>query len=716
MRAPDQLDQPGTTADDDDLLGGARPSLAALHQVTVAAADIAMPVDEDRDPAVPSGLPADLAVPTDRFLAAIVASSDDAIISKTLEGTITSWNPAAERLYGYSAPEAVGQPISLIIPADHPYELSSIMERLRRGERIDHFETVRVHKHGKRLDVSVSISPIRDGTGQIVGAASIARDITAPARLEREQRTTLEIINQVGRLLTAELDLEPLVQALTDAATTLTGAKFGAFFYNAIDERGEYYTIYAIAGVPREAFSNFPMPRNTALFGPTFRGEGATRIADVRQDARFGQNPPYFGMPEGHLPVVSYLAVPVIGRAGEVLGGLFFGHPEPGMFGERAERLVEGLAAQAAVAIENARLFQQAQRELAARRESEERLRAVWESTSEALALSDPDGIVLEVNPAYCALYGRSPEEVIGQRFDAIFAEATRDEAMAKYRAVFDDPDPPRSYEARVQRPDGSERVVEARADFLLRDGARVAMISVIRDVTERKRLDQAQQDFVAMASHDLASPLTVLRARAQLMLRRKTFDEESMVAMLDQTTRMDRLIGDLRQLAQIEGGGLSLQREPIDLAMLAQEAVTRACSLTTGHRVRLVAPEALVTVVGDRFRLAQVFDNLLNNAIKYSPQGGEIVVRVEADGREARMSVSDQGIGIAPEALPQLFERFYRGRHTGGEAGLGLGLYITRMLVEAHGGRIWAESEVDSGSIFTIALPRGDRPATPGD
>src|SRR5215212_7979 len=154
----------------------------------------------------------------------------------------------------------------------------------------------------------------------------------ASAATLREEGATLEIINHVGRLLTAELDLATLVQAVTDAATALTGARYGAFFYNALDERGEYYTLYAIAGVPREALTQFPLPRNTALFGPTFRGDGTVRIRDVRQDDRFGQNPPFLGMPADHGPVVSYLAVPVIARAGEVLGGLFFGHPEPSIF------------------------------------------------------------------------------------------------------------------------------------------------------------------------------------------------------------------------------------------------------------------------------------------------------------------------------------------------------------------------------------------------
>jgi PAS domain S-box-containing protein len=323
------------------------------------------------------------------------------------------------------------------------------------------------------------------------------------------------------------------------------------------------------------------------------------------------------------------------------------------------------------------------------------------------MALSDAEGTVLAANPAYCALYGRAPEELIGHSFALIFPEAERAEAMAQYDAVFTAPAPPQSYETRVLRPDGSERVVEARADFLIRDGQRVAMISAIRDVTARKRLDQAQQDFVAMASHDLASPLTVLRARAQLMLRRRSFDEESLHAILEQTTRMDRLITDLRELAQVEGGGLLLHREPVDLVVLGEQAVERTLTLGTGHRVRLEGPAEPVIVAGDADRLSQVLDNLLGNAVKYSDQGGDIVVRVEGTAGQAYLSVADEGPGIPADVLPHLFERFYRGQHADGEGGLGLGLYISRMLVEAHGGRIRVASEPGAGSTFTMTLSR---------
>lgn len=301
-------------------------------------------------------------------LAAIVESSDDAIISKTLEGTILSWNQGAQRIFGYTAEEAIGKSIYFLIPPDRIDEEPKILERLKGGERIDHYETVRLAKDGRAINISLSVSPIKDRNGKVIAVSKIARDITERKRTEarlREQAEVIETINRVGQVLSAELNLQNVVQAVTDAATELTGARFGAFFFNVANQSGESYLLYVLSGVAKEAFAHFPMPRNTDLFGPTFRGEGTIRIADVKKDPRYGKNSPYYGMPPGHLPVISYLAVPVVSRAGEVLGGLFFGHPDAGVFTERHERIVEGLAAQAAIAMDNARLYERSQRERA---------------------------------------------------------------------------------------------------------------------------------------------------------------------------------------------------------------------------------------------------------------------------------------------------------------------------------------------------------------
>ncbi|SEQ97084.1 ATP-binding SpoIIE family protein phosphatase [Actinokineospora terrae] len=201
---------------------------------------------------------------------------------------------------------------------------------------------------------------------------ALRQHLTTLERASRDQANALEeavdqlratadlvdTLQVVGRRLTAQLDLDALVQDATDAATKATGAEFGAFFYNLVDSYGESYTLFTLSGVPRAAFEKFPMPRNTKVFAQTFNGVGTMRSPDITADPRYGDNPPYHGMPEGHLPVCSYLAVPVISpSSGEVLGGFFFGHSEPDQFTARHEQLAEGIAGYSAIALDNARLF-----------------------------------------------------------------------------------------------------------------------------------------------------------------------------------------------------------------------------------------------------------------------------------------------------------------------------------------------------------------------
>lgn len=315
-------------------------------------------------------------------LAALVESSNDAILSLDLDGRITSWNRAAGDLYGYAAEEAIGHSIALVIPQDRAQEEREIMERISKGERVEHYETMRRRKDGSLIDISITVSPIKNPAGDVVGASKIARSIHERRLNEmllrdsetraRQQSHRLEILNKAAQLISSDLETTRIVQTVTDLARDLSGAKFGAFFYNVVDEAGERYVLYTLSGAPRSAFADFGLPRNTAVFEPTFRGEGVVRSADIRKDPRFGKNAPHFGMPKGHLPVASYLAVPVISHGGEVIGGLFFGHEDIGVFSEEAEALISGLAAHAAIAIDNARLHQSAQHEIDRRRRAEE--------------------------------------------------------------------------------------------------------------------------------------------------------------------------------------------------------------------------------------------------------------------------------------------------------------------------------------------------------
>lgn len=278
---------------------------------------------------------------------------------------------------GLTAPAAVGRPLDEAVPELFA-KLSPVLQQVRAGKP----ESVETEISLGALDWLATCRVQPATTGQATLSISL-QPLTELRRARQElqdKATTLEILNHIGRSLTAELDIDNLVQTVTDAATEIAGAQFGAFFYNLVDSRGESYTLYTLSGAPREAFEKFPMPRNTEVFGPTFRGEGVICLANVRKDPRYGKMEPYHGMPEGHLPVTSYLAVPVVSRSGEVLGGLFFGHEDEGVFTEREAHILAGLAAQTAVAMDNARLFKSLQQNSAlaeaARLEAEEASRA----------------------------------------------------------------------------------------------------------------------------------------------------------------------------------------------------------------------------------------------------------------------------------------------------------------------------------------------------
>ncbi|WP_419700044.1 PAS domain S-box protein [Mucilaginibacter sp. NFX135] len=295
-------------------------------------------------------------------LTAIVESSDDAIISKTLEGIITSWNPAAEHLLGYTEKDVIGKHITMLIPEDRLEEEDLILERIRNNKKVEHYVTFRVTKAGLEIPVSISVSPIRDNTGRVIGAAKIIRNNAhqkeTEARLLRYAEN-LEVLNALGKIISERMDVSEILQKVTDATTRLIGAAFGAFFYNDESEAGESYMLFALSGAPREAFERFGIPRNTAVFHPTFTGEAIVRADDITKDPRYGHNSPFFGMPEGHLQVVSYLAVPVISKSGTVIGGLFYGHPEAAKFTREHEQLVSGVATQAAIALDNTKLYEE---------------------------------------------------------------------------------------------------------------------------------------------------------------------------------------------------------------------------------------------------------------------------------------------------------------------------------------------------------------------
>ena len=277
---------------------------------------------------------------------------------------IYDWDVASDRLsiqgplaevFGVGLEDAAnGLPLGAFVDGIHPDDRETVIALIERTvETGEPFEAEYRVRSGTSPRTVLSRGHIYAGpSGQRMfsGALIDITDEKAAEQTLREQTRVLSILNKASADIAGNLNLEQVVQTITEAGIELTSAAFGAFFYNVVDEAGERYTLYTLAGVPREAFSSFPMPRNTAVFGPTFAGEGIIRSDDITKDSRYGKSAPFHGMPPGHLPVRSYLAVPVKSRTGDVLGGLFFGHPQPGIFDQRAEELMGGLAGQAAVA------------------------------------------------------------------------------------------------------------------------------------------------------------------------------------------------------------------------------------------------------------------------------------------------------------------------------------------------------------------------------
>jgi PAS domain S-box-containing protein len=526
-----------------------------------------------------------------RHLARVVESSDDAIISKDLNGVITSWNRSAERMFGYTAAEAIGKSIRMLIPAELQSEEDVVLSKIRAGQMIDHYETIRQRKDGTRLSISLTVSPIRNEAGDVIGASKIARDITERARLLAEAREHADItgkLSEVGALVASTLDRDTIVQKVTDTATELTRAEFGAFFYNVHDNSGDAYMLYTLSGAPKEAFQSFPHPRATAVFGPTFRGEGTVRLDDVTQDPRYGKNPPYFGMPDGHLPVRSYLAVPVKGASGEVLGGLFFGHSQVGVFTELHQRLAEGIAGWASVALENSRLYIEAQ-------------------------------------------------------------EANR-----------------------------------------------------------------MKDEFLAVLSHELRTPLNAIVGYTRLLrggILSGEKAERGLETLERNATWLTQIVEDVLDVSRIVSGKIRLDVQPVELPLIIHNSIAtvQPAADAKGVRLHTVIDPRVGPVAGDPGRLQQVVWNLLANAVKFTPRHGRVQTRLERVNSHVEIVVSDTGIGIQPDFLPYVFERFRQAeagttRRTGG---LGLGLAIVRHIVEMHGGTVQANSPGQGqGSTFRVRLP----------
>jgi PAS domain S-box-containing protein len=568
-------------------------------------------------------------------------------------------------------------------------------------------------------------------------------------RLAEEARTQ-EVLNQVGTTIAAQLDLDRTVQVVVDAATELTGAAFGSFFYNVIDDKGESYTLYTLSGAPLEAFSGFPMPRNTKVFGPTFAGEGVMRSDDITQDPRYGKNAPYHGMPKGHLPVRSYLAAPVIARNGEVLGGLFFGHPQPGVFTDKAERLLVGIAAQASIAIDNARLFQAAQSEIAQRTLAQNQLHQLnetlearvtealadrdrlWELSEDLLAIGDYQGRLLRVSPSWTRMLGHSMEDLLARPYHELVHPEDREGAARALRALRSSGGSV-TYEGRMRRADGEWRWI---AWTLSADTVRDSINGVGRDVTADREaaaalrqaeeaLRQAQKmDAVGKltggVAHDFNNLLQVIGGNLQLLSRDVGGNHKA-------EQRARNALAGVARGAKLASQLLAFsRRQPLAPKVVNLGRFVRGLddmlrrALGDGIEIETVISGGLWNTLVDPFQVENALLNLAINARDAMQGHGKLTIEAGnalldddyaarhaevTPGQYVMVAVTDTGCGMSPEVLEHVFEPFFTTKPEG--RGTGLGLSMVYGFVKQSNGHIKIYSEPGHGTTVRFYLPR---------
>jgi PAS domain S-box-containing protein len=614
------------------------------------------------------------------YLAAIVESSDDAIIGKTLDGVITSWNKGAEKIFGYTADEIIGRPITVLIPRERHAEEAEILAKLKRGEGIDHYVTTRIRKDGSPLIISLSVSPIKETTGRIIGASKIARDITEAQRSAEALRQSEELFHMLA-------DSAPVMVWLSGTDKLCT-------FFNKpwLDFTGR--TMKQELG---NGWADGVHPQDLERCLKTYISAFDARM-EFEMEYRLRRR-------DGEYRWVLDKGIPLFSPDESFSGYI-------GSCIDITER-------------------KQAEEAL---RVAEEQLRLVTDNMAAAVSRCSRDLHYEWVNPVYAEWLRRKPEEIAGRPIAEIIG-------MEGYEAI-------RPHIERVLSGHKEEYVafVNFQGPGLrwihavyvpTKDsaGSVKGWVAVVTDITDRRRLEeereqllqrehqarakaeetnQLKDEFLATVSHELRTPLNAILGWSTLLRAGGLGEKQAQLALetIERNAKTQaQLIEDLLDVSRIITGKLRLDVRPVMVASVVESAISSVAPAAEAKGVRLqtVLDPNAGPVSGDAARLQQVVWNLVSNAIKFTPRGGRVQIRVERINSHIEIVVSDTGQGIRPEFLPYVFDRFRQaeGGTTRQHTGLGLGLAIVRHLVELQGGTVRVDSPGEGqGATFTVRLP----------
>lgn len=562
--------------------------------------------------------------------------------------TMLRLNREFEQVLGWTAESARG--VSLLEEMLPDPGLCDKFRRFMERSPESWLDVPMVSREGRLVDTSWASIRLSDQT-----QVGIGLDITDRKRRESELKRygeRMAVLNRITRTLSSNLDLSLIVQEATDSATRLTGAQFGAFFYNVTDGQGERYRLFALCGAPHAAFRGFELPRITPLLEPTFRGEAVIRIDDVRADPRFGRNAPHFGMPVGHLPVVSYLAVPVVSRTGDVHGGMFFGHADAGVFTEDDEILVTAIAAQTAIAMDTANLLLSQEREIEQRRTAEysaQRLAAIVESSEDAIYGANLYGIITSWNAGAVRLLGYDAEEVIGQPLELLTPTARQDaerDMLATIRAG----NRVAPFETERRDKAGLDVPVSLSISPVLDTQGRIIGASTIaRDIRERRRAEMQRETLLREMDHRIKNLFTLAGGLVSHSAR-EAKDIGALVADVGQ--RLQALAQAHAMVLAGPHGGECVSLHALVETVLAPYQDGAGRVTITGPDVELDA--AAVTA------MALLLHEFATNAAKYgalSTPGGRILIDCsETTDRFTLLWTEIGGPKLTPQSGPEGF------------------------------------------------------------